>query len=337
METTKLEYLLTIAIPTYNRKDLLKRALDSIVPQLNSKVEILVSDNASDDGTDKMMGELFPVIRYIKNDQNMGWDYNFLQCYRRARGKYVLLLGSDDRLADGALDYLSDFLERNPCDLISMNFRFFDATRKEVYLDDSEFIKNYETKHDIITKDRNLFLKYGQLTYISALVVKRVPLLEVKKPERFIETNFIHTCIILEAIKEKQPLLGIIMQPFVEANATAGQSEVSKTPERIFEIFGKCMYHVICVQAVECGFTKWQMRKYYLRYLHRSPFWKLLLSLRGQGDVKAIENFWRDGYPVVKHFPSEWIKVMCVAVTPRWAINAIYKMYKSYKSFKKSK
>ena len=331
MEITKSEYLLTIAIPTYNRKDLLKRALDSIVPQMNSKVEILVSDNASDDGTDDMIAESYPMVRYIKNAQNMGADYNFLQCYREAKGKYIILFGSDDRFADGALDYLSVFLEKNNCDLISMNFRYFDVTRKEVYLKDSEFISNYESKHDIVTEDRNLFLKYGQLTFMSALVVKRVPLLEVKEPERFIGMNFIHTCIICEAIKDKQPLFGIIMQPFIEANATIGQSEVSKTPERQFEVFGKCMYHVICVQAVECGFTKWQMRKYYLRYLHHNPFWKSLLSFRNHENVKAIENFWQDGYPVVKHFPSEWIKVILAAIIPHCVINIIYKFYKAFK------
>lgn len=334
METGKIEYLLTIAIPTYNRKNLLKRALDSIVPQMNSQIEIIVSDNASDDGTDNMIINYFPMVRYIKNDINRGWDYNFLQCYREAKGKYVILFGSDDRMADGALDYLSDFLKKNNCDLISINLRYFDVTSKEVYIVDSEFIKDYRTKHDIVTKDRDQFLKYGQLTYMSALVVKRLPLLKVKDPEHFIGTNFIHTCIMLESIKDKQPLFGVIMQPFIEANATVGQSEVSKTPERQFKIFGKCMYHVICIQAVECGFTKRQMRKYYLRYLHNCPFWRVVLSAKRKNDTVMMDNFWKDGYPVVKHFPSEWIKVMLVAITPRFVIDMIHKIYKVFKKNK---
>ncbi len=331
METTKTEYLLTIAIPTYNRKKLLKRALDSIVHQLNPQVEVLVSDNASDDGTDEMIETNFPMIRYIKNEKNMGVDYNFLQCYREGKGKYVILFGSDDRMSEGAVNYLSDFLEKNDCDLTFLNYRFFDVTKNEVYINNGEAIKNYKTEHDIVTKDRNLFIKYAGITYMSALVVKRLPLLKVKDSEHFIGTNFIHTCIMLESIKDKQPLFGVIMQPFIEANATVGQSEVSKTPERQFEIFGKCMYHVICIQAVECGFTKRQMRKYYLRYLHNYPFWRILLSSKRREDVKVIENFWKDGYPVVKHFPSEWIKVMLVAITPHCVIDMIYKIYKVFK------
>lgn len=331
MQTKKADYLLTIAIPTYNRKDLLKRALDSIEPQLNSKIEVLVSDNASDDGTDEMMVTHFPSIRFIKNEKNMGADYNFLQCYQEARGKYVILFGSDDRLAVGALAYIVDFLEKNDCDLTFINYRFFDVTKGEEYINDSEAIKNYKTKHDIVTKDRNLFLKYAGITYMSALVVKRLPLLEVKNPERFMGTNFIHTYIILESIKDNQPLFGLVMQPLVEANATAGQSEVSKTPERQYEVFGKCMYHVICVHAVECGFTKRQTRRYYLRYLHHNLFWKSFLSFKRRGIDKAVENFWQDGYPVVKHFPSEWGKVMLVAITPHFVINAVHKIYKMFK------
>ena len=107
MRNDNNEFLLTIAIPTYNRKNMLKRALDSIVNQLNPRVEILVSDNASNDGTDDMMAESYPMIRYIRNKTNMGSDKNFLQCYRKAKGKYVILLGSDDRLADGAIDYFT--------------------------------------------------------------------------------------------------------------------------------------------------------------------------------------------------------------------------------------
>ena len=79
MEKGTTDILLTIAIPTYNRKNLLKRALESIISQLNSRIEVLVSDNASDDGTDEMMAEYFPMIRYIKNETNRKVCYSARQ------------------------------------------------------------------------------------------------------------------------------------------------------------------------------------------------------------------------------------------------------------------
>lgn len=333
MNIEKTDFLLTIAIPTYNRRNLLKRALESIVPQLNPKIELLVSDNASDDGTDEMMVQSFPMVRYIKNETNKGWDYNFLQCYREAKGTYVILLGSDDRMSAGAIDYLTDFLENNDCDLVFLNYRFYDVTRKEVYLENGIHIKDYQDKQDIVTTDRNLFMKYANhgITFISASVVRKSMLLEVKDSDKFVGTNFIHTYIMLEALKDKQALFGVIMQPFIEDNATSGDSEISKTPNDYFTVFGRCIYNVLCVHAVNCGFSKNRMRKVFLQFLDFSPSWKVFFSYKRYNNVKAIETFWKDGYPVVKHFPSEWIKVMIVALTPRCVINMFYKFYKALK------
>ena len=72
-------YKLTIAIPTYNRKDLLERCLNSIIPQMDKDIEIFISDNASSDGTEEMVREKFnyPFIRYRKNEENIGSDRNF--------------------------------------------------------------------------------------------------------------------------------------------------------------------------------------------------------------------------------------------------------------------
>ena len=325
------DYLLTIAIPTFNRKELLKRALESIIPQLNTKIEILVSDNASNDGTDVMIAESFPMVRYIKNENNMGWDYNFLQCYREARGKYVLLLGSDDRLAHGAINYFTGFLEDNDCDLIFVNFRLYDVTKKDIYIKDGIWIKDYINKKDIVTADRNQFIKNAghSITYMSASVVKKSLVSEVANPERFFETNFIHTCIMLEAVKDKQALFGVITQPLIEANATIGDSEISKAPENETTIFGKCMYYVLCDHAVKCGFSKKQMKKIYLQYLHDYPFWKLLLSYRRNSNSKAIDIFWQDGYPVVKHYPNELIKILIVSIIPKGIIDIVYKIHKN--------
>lgn len=331
MNIEKNAFLLTIAIPTYNRRDLLKRALESIVPQLNSKIEVLVSDNASDDGTDEMIVQSFPMVRYIKNEINKGADYNFLQCYREAKGKYVILLGSDDRMSAGAIDYLTDFLEKNNYDLVFMNYKFFDVTKEKIY--NGEWIKDYKTKNDIVTTDRSLFMKYADhaITYMSASVVKRSLVLEVDEPERFFGTNFMHTYVILEAIKDKDALFGVIMQPLIEQNANGDDAEISKMPEQYFSVYGKCMYHALCVHAVECGFRKKQMRKVYLHRLHDAPSWRLFLPYRRRNNVKAIEVFWKDGYPVVKKYPIEWIKVMLVAITPQFLIQYAYKVHKSFK------
>lgn len=319
MSNENSNFLLTIAIPTYNRKRLLKRALESIVPQLNSNVEILVSDNASDDGTDKMMKSDFPNIRYIRNETNMGSDYNFLQCYREANGEYVMLLGSDDRFSIGALAYLTGFLVESNCDIVLMNYKQFDTEKEEVYIKNSEHIKNYKTKQDIVTEDRELFMKYADhsIGFMSATVIKKVLLSQVKEKDKFIGTYFIHTCLMLEAVKGKHVQFGIVMKPLIEQNVTDGDDEMSRSPEKFFEVWGKAMYWVYCEHAVACGFSKRQMKKIYIG-VQRNNWAVMIIRLKSEDNECLKQQFWKYGYPVLKKCPLFWLKTMPYYLVPEF-------------------
>ena len=110
--------LLTIAIPTYNRIDLLKRCLESIRNQIGSDdswVEVLVVDNDSPDGTYLFLESIkTPVLRIIKNSVNIGAENNILKVTSEAKGKYVFWLSDDDVLLDGVIEYLKEFLTKTP-------------------------------------------------------------------------------------------------------------------------------------------------------------------------------------------------------------------------------
>ena len=98
----------TIGIPTYNRKKYLKEALDSIVKQDYPNIEIIVSDNASQDGTESFMQEYMSLnaginLVYLRNDCNLGPSANWQNCIDNAKGEYCLILSDDDVLTDGAV------------------------------------------------------------------------------------------------------------------------------------------------------------------------------------------------------------------------------------------
>lgn len=75
----KEQYLVSICIPTYNRAPYLKKCLDSLVCQPEFQqglVEIVVSDNASTDDTEKVVGAYrtaYPNFHYYKNETNIGF------------------------------------------------------------------------------------------------------------------------------------------------------------------------------------------------------------------------------------------------------------------------
>ncbi len=95
---------LTIAIPSFNRLEDLKRTLASVqsLPKKASfSYEILVIDNCSDDGSYEYTCSLQKKdsrIRVVKNKKNLGRIGNWNECFKLAKGEYVLLLFTGDCL-----------------------------------------------------------------------------------------------------------------------------------------------------------------------------------------------------------------------------------------------
>ncbi len=91
--------LATIAIPTFNRAELLKRAVASAQAQDYHSVEILIVDNASEDATKEVCQALAAEdvrIRYMRQPRNVGPTRNFETGLESARGQYFMWLSDDD-------------------------------------------------------------------------------------------------------------------------------------------------------------------------------------------------------------------------------------------------
>lgn len=107
----------SVCIPTYNRFDLLLRAIASVRAQEGVDYELVVSDNASTDGSWERLEALAaeePGLRLQRNATNLGFAGNLNACVAAATGRYVLLLCDDDELMPGMLAACRDFLAANP-------------------------------------------------------------------------------------------------------------------------------------------------------------------------------------------------------------------------------
>ena len=86
--------LISIGVSAYNRKDYLKLCLDSLLAQTYPNFEIIVIDDGSTDGTDKMMAECYPGITYVR--QENGGDASAKNhAARIAKGEYIVFCDSD--------------------------------------------------------------------------------------------------------------------------------------------------------------------------------------------------------------------------------------------------
>lgn len=121
---------LGIVVPTYNRCEILKTTLAALLPQVENhidNVEIVVSDNASQDGTRNYMEELIkehPCIKYYRHNKNGGYLFNFKFGIKEADCEYIFLHGDDDLTTPYFVDYALHLLEDNP-DVELFHFNYF--------------------------------------------------------------------------------------------------------------------------------------------------------------------------------------------------------------------
>ena len=87
--------ILSICIPTYNRLPYLKELLEKLVPQLTDNVEVLVSDNYSDDGTWEYLLSLDSIKKH-RNEKNLGLGLNFQSALQMSNSIYAWILSDDD-------------------------------------------------------------------------------------------------------------------------------------------------------------------------------------------------------------------------------------------------
>jgi N-acetylglucosaminyl-diphospho-decaprenol L-rhamnosyltransferase len=99
-----------------NGREHLIACLDAIEASHPGEIphEVLVVDNASDDGSAAAVRQRFSGVRLFALDRRMGKADNDSRLLREARGRFCLLLNEDSELLDGAARGLLDVLERNP-------------------------------------------------------------------------------------------------------------------------------------------------------------------------------------------------------------------------------
>jgi hypothetical protein len=110
---------LSICIPTHHgRAEFLRELLASIEAQPSERLEVCVSDNASQDGSAEVVADFrersrLPTV-YSRNDTNLGLGRNIVRVVEIASGDHVWVVGSDDHLSPDAVAMLLAALDGHP-------------------------------------------------------------------------------------------------------------------------------------------------------------------------------------------------------------------------------
>jgi abequosyltransferase len=206
--------ILSICIPTYNRVRYLKESLNAILNQIedsySERIEIIISDNASEDRTRDYVQEIILEnsnlsINYFRQTKNIGADANFHSVLKISKGKFVYMVSDDDILLPGAISKLLSLIESYPnFDAFCLNIYGFERDEdpykvsKPAFNMDKDMI--FYNKNDALS-----FLGIFGITFMSTLAFQS----DFIKDDRHIDkigTSLRHSYIYLDVLSKENGL-----------------------------------------------------------------------------------------------------------------------------------
>lgn len=257
------EKILSICIPTYMRNPILKQCLDSIIIQvddeLKSKINILIFDNCSNDGTDILCEEYAKrnsFIQYIKNEKNIGPDGNFLKILSfNLNSKFCHLMSDDDVYVPNSLKQLVEFLEANSnLDFVYLNISYFTESKYNDSIEHKQLYSNKFVKPFITKKKLFKYIK-NELSFLSGMVFNTRKI-NLDNSDLFLNTNWLQSYILFNSTIDSNKKLGFYSKVVVSKRDNVYEPNYDR-----FKVFGSNYYNLVKYGYNKCGYSKHQLKK----------------------------------------------------------------------------
>lgn len=237
---------ISVIVISYNTKKLLEDCLNSIFKFTKGiKFEVVVVDNASNDGSREMLKKKYPKTKLILNKKNLGFGTANNQGMKIARGDYILLLNSDTYLIENSLKKLVDKAKSvsnlgalapqllNENRTIQQSAGFFPNLPQIFYwmsfLDDlpgGTYLKPYHIDHDSFYKSEQ------KVDWVTAATIL-VPRTTINKVGSFDEKIFMYGEEIEWCYRIKKAGLEVYFSPSTKI-IHIGQGSSKKIPKAAF-------------------------------------------------------------------------------------------------------
>ena len=181
--------ILTIAIPTYNRAEFLRKCLENVYSQVGNdcRFEILVCDNCSTDNTSTVIDEYkskYETLVYCKNETNIGVSKNIQKVLELSKGEYINLHGDDDYFNEGVYSAIINMINANrDCDLMYLSMKWHPLIIKR-----GSGMSDYQTDS-------------GTGGWITGMVIKNDAYKKIPLKEKFLYSSLNHIYIQLELLR----------------------------------------------------------------------------------------------------------------------------------------
>lgn len=113
-----MKNLVSVIITTHNRKGLLKRAVDSVLVQTYTPIELIVVDDHSEDGTSEVCKDSRINYIYISKEESRGGNYARNLGIKASNGEYCAFLDDDDYWLPVKIEKQVSLIKEKNCDLV---------------------------------------------------------------------------------------------------------------------------------------------------------------------------------------------------------------------------
>ena len=170
---------ISVLIITYNQKDFIGRALDSILIQKESIYEIIISDDCSTDNSNKIINSYinkYPkLIKLFTNKRNLGIFQNLEKSWEYPKGDIIYELSGDDEVGKDWFKKCINFIQENKIDFKNDLFTIYG---------DSKCV--YPTGHSMIIKNNAILSgHYPIKLFLRGLINKRSTCFSIKILKKF--------------------------------------------------------------------------------------------------------------------------------------------------------
>ena len=143
--------LVSIVLPTRNRKEDLIKLINSIKANTYKNVEIIIEDIDSTDGSKEAIEELFPDVIFMENKLNIGPAKAMNNCIKKSKGEFILRLDNDIIIEKDVIENLINVLESDG-KIGATSCLYF-------YTEDPDVLRGTEIKINLFTGKTKIFNK----------------------------------------------------------------------------------------------------------------------------------------------------------------------------------
>lgn len=178
MEIPKVSVVMT----AYGVVDYIKQAVDSVLASTEKDLELIVVDDASDDGTAEVVAQIEdPRLRVIRNEVNVGAGVSRQVGIEAAKGAFVMLIDGDDFISADFIESLVKRQEETGAPMVSGGISFYD--------DEKGVTGYYDTKDEEWEAFEDVTRLWGKrLLFLNNMLIKRELLIKTGySSRRYIE------------------------------------------------------------------------------------------------------------------------------------------------------